>query len=135
MSAGEENLGVSVCGVPYASLDVELQARRARRIAQGAPTIATIRDIETTTFRPLPAGSEVSAEGIERLRRLCQLWDVTLRPSSITSHRTLIGPIIIAMKKILFRALHFLLKDTLHQQRSFNAEVIRALAEMSVIKR
>lgn len=129
--AHETQLGITVCGKAAPDLDRQLVARRAARLASGKLQEDTVRDIEETTFRPVPEGSELDDDSVERLRRLCQLWDVTLRPHAISSHRPVIGPVIVFFKRILLRAMQFLLKDTLHQQRSFNAEVIRALSEMS----
>lgn len=127
----ETQLGVTVCGDAAPDLDRQLLARRAAHLASGKLLEATIRDIEETTFRPVPEGRELDDDSVERLRRLCQLWDVTLRPHTLSSHRPVIGHVIVFFKRILLRVMQFLLKDTLHQQRSFNAEVIRALSEMS----
>lgn len=68
---------------------------------------------------------------LERLRRLCQLWDVDLRAAEITSHRKIIGPIVVAVKKLLHPILRAFFKETLKQQRDFNAAVIAYLADLS----
>jgi hypothetical protein len=122
---------ISVCGQPAPELASELQRRLEARVASGHLKRETLHDVENASFRPIPAGMELEAEAVERLRRLAQLWDVHLRPLAISSHRPVIGPVIVFVKRILFSVLRLLLKDTLHQQRSFNAEVIRALAELS----
>ncbi|MCB0353122.1 MAG: hypothetical protein KDD64_06335, partial [Bdellovibrionales bacterium] len=75
---------------------------------------------------------DVSDEVLEKLRRLCQLWNVRLLPQEkITSHRPLIGPVIVAVKKAIFPIVRYILKDVLHQQRSFNAAAIQLLAEIA----
>lgn len=127
----DQRLGIEICGTRDQELDGKLASRLAARIASGDLSPATIRNVEQASFRAVPAGFELEEDAVERLRRLCQLWDVRIRPHDISSHRKLFGPLIVMAKKVLFKVLQLLLKDTLHQQRSFNAEVIRALAEMS----
>ena len=124
-------LGIEICGERAEALEEELRSRLASRISSGDLSEVTIRSVEKTTFRPIPEGTDLAPESIERLRRLCQLWEVRLRVNEISSHRKVIGPVIVFAKRIMLRLMQFLMKDALHQQRSFNAEVIRALAEMS----
>ena len=69
---------------------------------------------------------------LERLRRLCQLWELDLQIGTIRSHRPLIGPCIVFGKKIMFRLLRGLLGDVLEQQREFNANSIALLKEICV---
>lgn len=68
---------------------------------------------------------------LEKLRRLCQLWDLEIRPAKITSHRKFVGPLIVGFKKLLFPVLKVLLKDLVIQQREFNASAISLMAELS----
>ncbi len=126
-----ERLGIEICGKRDEHLDHQLASRLAARVASGDLSPATIRNVERASFRAVPDGLELEDDAVERLRRLCQLWDVRILSRGVTSHRRFLGPIIVMAKTLLFKVLQFLLKDTLHQQRSFNAEVIRALAEMS----
>ena len=68
---------------------------------------------------------------LDKLRRLCQLWDVDLRCSGITSHRPVLGPFIVAMKKLFYPFLRVFLKDALQQQRDFNAAAVSLLADLA----
>jgi hypothetical protein len=71
-----------------------------------------------------------SPERLERLRRLCQIYSINLRPEEITSHRKVIGPVIVAVKKALFRMLEGLLGKTIKHQRDFNSEVVALLTDL-----
>ncbi len=72
----------------------------------------------------------ISEKKLEKLRILCQLWDLKLSPREISSHRKFIGPIIVTVKKKLFPIFQFFLKDLIRQQRDFNATTIRLMAEI-----
>jgi len=82
----------------------------------------------------LPASSGAlvaSDELLERLRRTAQIWDVSLKPREITSHRKVLGPFIVGIKRLIYPVLSFFLEDTLRQQRDFNAAVLRCLVELA----
>jgi hypothetical protein len=71
-----------------------------------------------------------SPDRLARLRRLCQIYGVRIRPETITSHRKIIGPVIVAVKKVLFRVVEGLLGKTIKHQRDFNAEVVALLTDL-----
>lgn len=71
-----------------------------------------------------------SPDRLARLRRLCQIYGVRIRPETITSHRRIIGPVIVAFKKVLFRIVEGLLGKTIKHQRDFNAEVVALLTDL-----
>lgn len=78
------------------------------------------------------AGSKdllVSDAQLEKIRRACQLWDVDFRLREIQSHRKLVGPIIVAFKKLLYPVLKAFLKDFIRQQRSFNAAILALVVD------
>ncbi len=94
----------------------------------------TNEDVRFVSKLALPAASgslKASPEMLERLRRVAQVWDVELRQKNFTSHRPVIGPVIVALKKALFPIIHFFLADSLRQQRDFNASVLRCLVELT----
>lgn len=74
---------------------------------------------------------DISDKELERLRLLCSLWDVDLRPAQITSHRPVIGPLIVAAKRIMFPILKVFLKDLIRQQKDFNAATIMLLSDLA----
>ena len=81
-------------------------------------------------MHPVKGVLQVSNDQLEKLRRLCQVWDVDIRPGEITSHRPIIGRVIVAGKKLLFPVIRALLKNYLSQQREFNAAAISLLADL-----
>lgn len=92
------------------------------------------RDISYLASLNRPVLSErllVTADRLEKLRAMCQSWDIDFRPSQISSHRPFVGPIIVAFKKAIQPILKALLKDTITQQRNFNASVITAVTDLS----
>ena len=122
---------LSIGGQVDTSLATELRRRVAAHIRAGEFSTDNVAYIEKVTFLPIEGDLTVGTERLERLRKLCQLWDVKLRPAEITSHRKIIGPFIVAAKKLAYPVLRAFFKDTLHQQRSFNAAAIALLAELS----
>lgn len=113
--------------------DINLQEqvfeRVASRIAAGKFRAADIEYIRRLSMPAVKGSLQLSDVQLEKLRRICQLAEVDLVPARITSHRPLIGPVIVAAKRVLFSILKVLLKDTLRKQRDFNAAVIAFLAE------
>jgi hypothetical protein len=73
----------------------------------------------------------LSDERLEKLRQLCQLWDIDLRHKEITSHRKFVGPVIVFAKKRIYPLFRFFLKDLIHQQQRFNATAIALIADLS----
>ncbi|MCI5065081.1 hypothetical protein MRY87_05105 [bacterium] len=112
-------------------LEARLDGRVRALMGEGAFSEGDILFVKS--FR-LPAGSgslQVSQELLERLRNAAQIWDVSLKPQTITSHRPVVGPLIVAAKRLVFPIIALFLKDTLRQQRDFNAAVLRCLVEIS----
>lgn len=108
-----------------------LSARVTARIQAGDFLPDTIKYFQEVSFKPVPGDLTVSDTRLEQLQKLCQLWDVRLRPKEVTSHRRLLGPIIVAAKRLAYPVLGAFLKESFHQQRSFNAAAIALLAELS----
>ena len=121
---------LTVCGKNSPDLARTLEERVAARKTQGEFADANVRYIEKLSFAPVAGRLEVSDETLERLRKLCQLWDVDLKVLGISSHRKIVGPLIVGVKKMLFPVLRIFLKEFIKQQRAFNAEVISFLACM-----
>jgi hypothetical protein len=71
-----------------------------------------------------------SRERLELLRELCHIYSAGIQSEKITSHRPVIGPVIVAAKKMLFRVIASLLGPTFRFQRDFNARVIRLLGDL-----
>lgn len=122
---------ISVNGVVDADLGRELTQRVKARVIDGAYTWEEVRHLAQLELRQVRGSLTTSNQRLEMLRQLCQLWDVDIHPREISSHRPVIGPVIVAAKRVLFRLLKVLLRDSIRQQRDFNATVISILTEMS----
>lgn len=73
----------------------------------------------------------VSERDFESLRALCKLAKIDLKPASaIKSHRPLIGPSIVFLKRLTWPLIKFHLKDTFKAQEQFNTELVRAYARL-----
>ena len=125
-----EGSWIRIEGADQPELAGRLKARLDRKVRADEVNLDEIRRVEKLTF--LPAGKiELGGESLDKLRRLCQLWDIDLRCQGISSHRPLIGPLIVAIKKLLYPVLKVFLKDTLQQQRDFNAAAVSLLADLA----
>ena len=109
-----------------------LSERVNKRLEAGEYSEENVRYIANLSL-PISRGNlEVSDEVLEKLRRLCQLWNVRfLESKEISSHRPFIGPIIVRLKKLLLPMIKTLMKDVIHQQRAFNAVAVQLLAEIA----
>jgi hypothetical protein len=109
-----------------------MSERVQRHLTEGHYKQGDIDFVREVSFLPVKGRLEVSDQLLERLRRLCQLWEVDLlAPRQLSSHRKFIGPLIVAAKRLCFPILKIFLKDTLRRQRDFNAQVIVTLAELA----
>lgn len=115
--------------------DRELAERCGSRVSaardRGDFTIEDQKYIDSLRLDAVADRLDVSDEILERLRRMCQCWNVELRSGEITSHRKFVGPLIVAGKRLVYPLLRALLRDTLREQRRFNAEALSLLAELA----
>ena len=122
---------IMVCGEADANLEQRVASQVQGRIAAGQ---FAARDVEYVAglTRPVFSGrADLDDDSLEKLRTLCKMWDVDIRPATITSHRKLRGPLIVKCKQVFFPLLRVLLKDFIAQQREFNATAITLLAKVS----
>lgn len=120
-----------ITGAADGSLEEKIEALVQQRISKGEYKSEDARYIEKLPVSIVGGALAVDDRVLEKLRRLCQLWDVEMKPVKITSHRKVIGPFIVFAKKLIFPLLKVFLKEPLRQQRDFNAAAIALLAELS----
>ena len=133
ISGGGEWL--TVCGQSSPELETRISSKIKQRLADGQFTEQDMRVVADLGKRKDELRLSISDAKLERMRRLCQLWDIELRPPhQITSHRKLVGPFIVAAKKLVYPILRVLLKDLIRQQRDFNGSVIAYLTEAEAKK-
>lgn len=86
---------------------------------------------------PLEQGPEDEAL-FDAYRRMLRLWNVAEQPP-IASHRRVVGPVIVRLKRLVRRAMAFELEPMLERQASFNhaalALVRFLLAEVGRLRR
>ncbi|MCB0320524.1 MAG: hypothetical protein KDD60_06310 [Bdellovibrionales bacterium] len=112
-------------------IEEAIQRNVEKRIAAGEFTAEDVHFVSKLTLPAASGSLNASKEMLERLRRVAQVWDVELKPKSFTSHRPVVGKVIVAVKQALFPIIRFFLADTLRQQRDFNAAVLRCLVELT----
>jgi len=107
-----------------------LDYRVQEHLSNGDYTCADISYISKVQLNLISDSLDVSDELLEKFRRMCQLWNIEFVPQEIKSHRKIIGPLIVAIKKLIFPILKVLLKDVISQQRKFNAAVVDAVVNL-----
>ncbi len=114
--------------------DAELAARVAVRVseleARGQCTAAEREHVQGLGLGPSQNGFVTSPYRLELLRRLCQIYSVDVKEREISSHRRIVGPLIVAVKKVLFKIVKVLLGPTFQHQRDFNAVTVSLLIDL-----
>jgi hypothetical protein len=112
-------------------LQEEVKSLVAQRIASTKYRREDVEYVKSLDLFPVKDASNLDNEMLERLRRISEVWEVKLGYDPITSHRPIIGPLIVALKRMIFPLVSLALKKPLEQQRRFNAEVVSMLARLA----
>jgi hypothetical protein len=102
-----------------------VRKRLAERYERGVvdrDEVARVTAMRLHTFDGDEAASEI-------FRCCCVTWDVD-RETPITSHRAVIGPVLVAVKRLVRRLLRFLTEAQLSRQRDFNWNLLLVLREL-----
>jgi len=131
-SSHGESGWIEVLGAPAPTFEREVRGRVDAHLSTGRYTAENVRYVAQLE-RPASGGNlTVSNRSLERIRRLCQVWEVDFKPArSITSHRPIVGPVIVACKRLAFPVMRFFMQETLRQQRVFNIAVIEAVTDLA----
>lgn len=121
---------ITLCGEPAPLISVDLESRVQARLQSKEFRQDELDYVGTATCLPIAGDLVVTESELNVLRRLCQSWDIELRPLTITSHRPIIGPVIVAVKKVLFPLVQVFLKDLIRQQRDFNSSAIALMGAL-----
>lgn len=121
---------ISICGDAAEDYARSLRERVQARLTAGQFRADEIDFISSADFSVVQDRLLVSERELNVMRRLCQSWQVELRPMNITSHRKVIGPLIVGVKRLVYPLLQVLLKDFIKQQRDFNASAISMLGHL-----
>ena len=103
----------------------KVRARLADRLARGILDRDEIARVSTMPLRTFGGGDVAS----EIFRRCCVTWEVDRVPA-LTSHRPLIGPLLVAIKRVARRLLRFQTEAQFSRQRDFNWNLLLVLREL-----
>lgn len=118
-------------GKQSAELQEEVKSLVSQRISSGKYRREDVEYVKSLDLFPVKDASNLDSEMLERLRRISEVWEVKLGHDPITSHRPIVGPVIVALKRMIFPLVSLVLKKPLEQQRRFNAEVVSLLAKLA----
>ena len=122
---------VSVGGSADAELARSLFEKIEALRAAGKFSEADQAHIAKLSFSVTRDGFTATPERVELLRRLCQIYSADIRPQAPTSHRKIIGPLIVFGKKMLQPVVNAVFGPALRNQREFNANVVSLLTDLS----
>jgi hypothetical protein len=103
----------------------KVRARLAERFARGVldqDEIERISKLELRTFASDGVASEI-------FRRCCLTWEIDRVPP-ISSHRPVIGVLLVAVKRVLGRLLRYQTEVQLSRQRDFNWNLLLILRDL-----
>lgn len=103
----------------------KVRARLADRLARGILDRDEIERISGMTLHTFAGDERVS----EIFRRCCVTWEVDRLPR-LTSHRPLIGPVLVTVKRLARRLLRFQTEVQFSRQRDFNWNLLLVLREL-----
>jgi hypothetical protein len=116
-------------------LQQRIAVRSEKRRASGAWIEADERQVREMSLLFSRDRFATSPEKLELLRALCRTFNVEFKSDVQPSHRKVIGPIIVAIKRAIVPFLTALIGPAFFKQREFNACVVKLLGELSNEKR
>jgi hypothetical protein len=130
-STTPQGAGITICGRHDEALEERMRARLSQAVQQGRIREHDLTYLSLHQLAILKQTAEFSDLQLELFRKLTVSWD--LRPNSrpITSHRPLVGRLIVLGKRLFFPLVRAALQEELAQQREFNGAVIEFLAAAS----
>jgi hypothetical protein len=121
---------LDVMSEPAPLLQSTLEKRVAARLESKQFRADEIEYVRGANFSPIQGTLNVSEPELNILRRMCQAWEVELRAGKISSHRPIIGPVIVRIKRMLFPLVHVFLKDFVKQQKDFNSSALALMGTL-----
>jgi hypothetical protein len=122
---GERGPTFRIAGEMGDAVAETVRARLAQRLARGILDRDEIARVSTMPLRTF-AGEEAASE---IFRRCCVTWEVDRVPA-LTSHRPLVGPLLVALKRVARRLLRFQTEAQFSRQRDFNWNLLLVLREL-----
>lgn len=119
-------LVVSAPNIDLSELNRSLdEALRTRIAASEEYTWTETKDIAELQRTLFPKSFEVESAPLERLRVLARLYRCEIQPPhAIKSHRKFIGPIIVAVKKMVWPLINLHMEPCLDQLQEFHSHLL-----------
>mgnify|MGYP007080248700 CR=1 FL=1 len=113
-------------------LDERVKSLLSFRLANSKDfTALEISQVSSLEHRVLPRSKLVNTVALERFRTLCQLYRCELRAlRQISSHRAVIGGVIVFAKRILWRVMQSQLREHFEQMQEFHLNLIEEHARL-----
>lgn len=115
----------------FKDLSDRAAANLQNRLRQHASyTNEEIAEISKKNGRLFPRDFQLSTDGTNRFRALCQLSNIQLRPSrQITSHRRYVGWLVVLVKKLTWPLVQFHLKEPFAGIQEFSSWAVTTMAK------
>jgi hypothetical protein len=111
--------------IDVAQIMRQIQERVLEKKRAGVYTDEEIRAVSALKKQVSPQSEGIHGELALHVRRLHHNWDVANSAVLITSHRKVLGSLIVALKKIGFRIFKFIGHSFIIRQTEFNAASVR----------
>jgi len=121
---------IKIAGKEDKVIEERIEGLVSERTADGSYSVETIDFIKAYQPNIKKISFANNAELLESFRMLCSMAETDFLPKDFTSHRKFVGPIIAFAKNFVFRIFRFFLKDYLRDQRRFNSQVVKTLANI-----
>jgi hypothetical protein len=109
------------------TLEAEVAAMVGAALEKGSIKQADLDYLSRYRLAALQESLVLSSRELELLRNLCAIWGREPLRAPITSHRRVIGPLLVAAKKALFPLIRGALGPELQRQQEFNGALIEFL--------
>jgi hypothetical protein len=120
-----ETFTIKTEGVNVAEIMQEIQRRVLAKKQAGVYTDAELQRIANLKADLSPKKNERYSEMNMHLRKLHYNWDVAASGGIISSHRKVLGPLLVLIKRVGFKALRFLGSAFFTRQTEYNAANVR----------
>lgn len=132
-----ENYILSAKALNASTLESEILGALAQRLRENVHfNQSEIAEIAEYPFRLFPKGFALTANETTKMRAMATLSQCQLKPAAgITSHRRVIGPCIVFIKKLSWPFIKLHLKDTLAGIQGFQSWTVKTVAELIVSSR
>jgi len=116
-------------------LEQRISQQAEKRRSSGAWSEAEERQVREMSLLFSREDFAASPQRLELLRALCRTFNVELKTDVQPSHRKVIGPIIVAVKRAILPFISALIGPSMLRQSEFNATDLKLLGELCNGKR